>query len=87
MLKDEEKINYSYKKRLCQNIVYRFIIEKQRPFFYKIQNREINQLVNTLKITSLPRQLLEFNHEMKSDSLKMNSNAKNDKIFETNEIF
>ena len=85
MLKDEEKINYSYKKRLCQNMVLSF--EKQKPLFYKIQNTEINQLVITFEITSLPRQLLEFNHEMKSDSLKMNSNAKNDKIFETNEIF
>ena len=85
MLKDEEKINYSYKKRLCQNMV--LSLKNKGLFSRKIQNREINQLVITSEITSLPRQLLEFNHEMKSDSLKMNSNAKNDKIFETNEIF
>ena len=85
MLKDEEKINYSYKKRLCQNMV--LSLKNKGLFFFRIQNREINQLVITFEITSLPRQLLEFNHEMKSDSLKMNSNAKNDKIFETNKIF
>ena len=85
MLKDEEKINYSYKKRLCQNMV--LSLKNKGLFSRKIQNREINQLVITSEITSLLRQLLEFNHEMKSDSLKMNSNAKNDKIFETNEIF
>ena len=85
MLKDEEKINYSYKKRLCQNMV--LSLKNKGLFSHKIQNREINQLVITSEITSLLRQLLEFNHEMKSDSLKMNSNAKNDKIFETNKIF